>query len=170
MWKKIISFMTSLPFYLSNAIVALLALNAYKNNSLTDLITLGVALLGIIGALSGLCYAGSTTSRKSETTSKVFWICGDRFLHSFIAIVFGFLFLGVSIYINQNGLWGWKNKIILTVASSLFSIFSFFNLFWAARSFSIGFHMIRNTLNEQFPLRDERLFDDLNKETSVEKH
>jgi hypothetical protein len=71
----------------------------------------------------------------------------------------------VSIYINQNGLWGWKNKkIVLIAASSFLSILSLFNLAWAARSFSIGFHMIRKVLNEQFPYHDERLFDDLKKE------
>jgi hypothetical protein len=32
---------------------------------------------------------------------------------------------------------------------------------WAARSFSVGYHMLRQVLDNIFPLKDETLYDDL---------
>lgn len=164
MWKKLILLFESISFYLSNIIVLKFIFDAYKKESISDLITIGVAILGIIGALSALSYSGST-SKKDEITSKIFLMSGDRFFHSFINIVFGFLFAGVIISIKKYGIWGMDNKYLLSTVITILLIFVTISFIRAGRSFALGFHMVRKILNEKFPLKDEVLFDDIGLET-----
>ena len=162
MWRRIVSFAEVFSFYASNFIALMFLLRAFQEKSLSDLFTIGAALLGIIGALSGLSYAGAS-SKRDETSSKVFWVSGDRFLHSFIGIVFSLVFSGALIEIKMNVFLGIENKYVIGSVSFLLAVFAAISLMWSYGSLVIGFHMLRKTLNTKFPFKDEKLFDDIEK-------
>ncbi|NIR48039.1 hypothetical protein GWO43_06305 [candidate division KSB1 bacterium] len=164
MKNKILNFLVNIPFYLSNLIILVFVFDAvYLNKSLENLFVIFATLLGIIGALSGLCYTGAS-SQTDELESKIYRISGDRYLHSFLMGIFAFVFFAGSAYVQEYGIFRITDKVITATLSIVFVAIAFFSLVWSGRSFMIGFHMMRKTLNQRFPLKDEQLFDDIEKD------
>lgn len=167
---KPLQLIDKISFYIFNIILLNFLFKIYQQESLNELFILGTTLLAIVGALSGLCYAGAQNIKNKDDT-KVFRISGHRFLHSFICIIFSFIFSGAIIYIKSNDLFSIKYGFINTIAIIILIPFCIFYLLWAGRSFLMGFHMLRHILNFKFPLKDETLFDDIEneKETKSKK-
>lgn len=160
--KTLLLFETT-AFYISNIIILAFLLNAFNEQSMKNLLTLGLSLLGLIGGLSALCYS-SAQSQNDEVNSKIYKISGDRFMHSFITLFMGVIFSGAIIHFTKNGLFNIKSNLFIGIIDSILSIFALVYLIKSARSFSVGFHMIMKVLNDKFKLKDERLFDDLDNE------
>jgi len=160
MKEKILLIFESIAFYLSNFIILAFLFNAFIEQSLENLITLSLSLLGLIGGLSALCYS-SSNSQKEEIDSKVFRLSADRFLHSFMTLIMALLFSGAIISIQKYGFLFLNNSLLNKIASAIISIFATIYLFKAGRSFIVGFHMSIKILNQKFKLKDEKLYDDL---------
>lgn len=150
----------TISYYIFNLVIAAFFIHIYFKQSLSELIVFGSTLLAVIGILSGLCYTGSQSTEAADVR-RIFIASGHRFFHCFLSTLFALFFIGTTIQIRSEGFLGFRHKyftFFITIASVPFVIIS---LIWASRSFSIGYHMIRRVLDKAFPLRDERLYDDL---------
>lgn len=78
--------------------------------------------------------------------------------------IFASVFIAYTIYTIKNGILGIHNKTTLNVFNFIIGTVALIGIVTAARSFSMGFHMIKKSLNPLFPLKDETLYDDLEKE------
>jgi len=134
----------------------------YTKKPTSDQIVFFVSLLGVIGALSGLCYSGAS-AQQNKADKKIFRLSGDRFLHSFLVGLLALIFLVGIIYIHKNGIFGLKNELVTKITSIVFNDFALVTLVWSSRSFMVGFHIMRKELNKRFPLKNERLYEDLEK-------
>ena len=123
MKEKTLLIFESIAFYLSNFIILAFLFNAFREQSLENLLTLSLSLLGLIGGLSALCYS-SSTSQKDEVDSIVFRLSADRFLHSFMTLVMALLFSGAIISIQKYGLLHLNNSTLNKVAIAFISIFA----------------------------------------------
>lgn len=150
-------------FYLSNFFILMFFVNIFNEKSFEQLLTLCLSLLAIIGAFSALCYT-SSTSQPKEPVSKILRISGDRFLHSFMSFTLASIFSGAILQVLKNGVWWVSNQFVVKSIAVVFVVFSTIYFLKAARSFSIGFHMALKVLDAKFKLKDEVLFDNIEKE------
>lgn len=161
--KKIKAYYEKITFYLFNIIIFTFFVEVYQDKSMTSSLVLLGSIIAIFGTLCGMCYSGASHV-KDRTEKKTFIMAGHRFFHCFLMFIFASVFIAYSMYTIKNGILGIHNKTILNIFNSIIGIVAFFSIVSVARSFSMGFHMIKQSLNPLFPLKDEVLYDDLEKE------
>ena len=147
-------------FYLFNAVVLLFLSDAFRRGSMSEMLGIGGILSAVIAALSALCYAAVAVITDPQNR-RVFVAAGHRFLHCFLYLIFAFGFSVAMVHLQTGGLFGLANawvKMPLLIILGLYLTISFMK---AGRSFTLGFHMIRETLDRHFPLKDEDLYDDI---------
>lgn len=157
-----------LTFYVINVILVGLFFYFLSEKSATNLLISGLSLLGIIGLLAGIAYSGSN-AQKDEGLAVNFRVAGDRFFHSLLAAIIAMLLNGAVKYINQNGFLVIQSEITKNISLLILGSIAIVYTIKSGRSFTIGFQMIIDFLNFKYPLRDERLFDDVKKDEEKTK-
>lgn len=163
---KLSTISSILTFYMFNIIVVYFFYDIYQKQSLNELIIFGATLLAVIGVLAGLCYAGAPCNN-TDFGKKLFTISGHRFLHCFITLIFALFFIGTFIHIKTDGFLGFNNDFLKIAAAVILVPLSILSLLSTARSFSVGYHMLKKILDDLFPFEDTKLFKDLQQNKEI---
>lgn len=161
--KKIKAYYDKISFYLFNIIIFTFFMEVYRDKMMMESLVLLGSIIAIVGTLCGMCYSGANLV-KDKTEKKIFIMAGHRFFYCFLMFIFASVFIAYTIYTIKNGILGIHNKTTLNVFNFIIGTVALIGIVTAARSFSMGFHMIKKSLNPLFPLKDETLYDDLEKE------
>jgi hypothetical protein len=153
-------------FYGFNVIVIGFMMDIYKRKSIDDLFVFGSVVLATVAVLAGICYAAAPCAT-SDAGRRVFIMSGHRFLHCFLTLVFALFFVGAVLQIQSNGFLGIRSRWLSIPVTAILIPFGTVSLGWAGRSFIMGYHMLRDVLDEMFSLKDETLWDDISKENRL---
>jgi hypothetical protein len=162
-WKRLFKFKAfqKVVFYAFNFIMFSFLYRAFIRESILELFSIGGAILAIVGALSGLCYSAAPSVNGTQS-KRILVESGHRFLHCFLYIVFAITFSSALIILKTENVFSFQSYILL-VPSIILILLTVNSYLVAGRSFTVGYHMLREILDSRFPFKDERLFDDIEK-------